>query len=100
MVRELSCDAYSTHSSVLSLSHRYTAITTTKANTAAVVCIVSLRVGQTTFFTSASASRENPRNCWPGALIQATYLGGSGGEAAYAIAVDAAGDAYVTGYTA
>src|SRR4029079_7571447 len=36
--------SYSTHSSVLSLTQRNTAMTTTNANTAAVVCIVSLRV--------------------------------------------------------
>src|SRR5881394_744715 len=36
--------SYSTHSSVLSLTQRNTAITTTNANTAAVVCTVSLRV--------------------------------------------------------
>src|SRR6185503_20868788 len=42
-------NSYRTHSSVLSLTHKKTAITTTKANTAAVVCIVSFRVGQTTF---------------------------------------------------
>jgi hypothetical protein len=33
------------------------------------------------------------------ALIYSTYLGGSGDEAASSIAVDATGDAYVTGYT-
>jgi hypothetical protein len=33
------------------------------------------------------------------ALIYSTYLGGSGDDAAYGIAVDAAGNAYVTGYT-
>ncbi len=34
-----------------------------------------------------------------GALLYLTYLGGSGDDAASAIAVDAAGNAYVTGYT-
>ncbi len=34
------------------------------------------------------------------ALIYSTYLGGVGGSAGYAIAVDAAGCAYVTGYAA
>ena len=33
------------------------------------------------------------------ALIYSTYLGGSGDEAGYGIAVDAAGNAYVTGHT-
>jgi len=33
------------------------------------------------------------------ALAFSTYLGGSGDDAAYAIAADAAGNAYVTGYT-
>src|SRR6185436_7435152 len=48
--------SYRIHSSALSLSHKKTAITTTNANTAAVVCIVSLRVGHTTFFTSYTDS--------------------------------------------
>src|SRR6185295_9884175 len=65
-------NSYRTHSSVLSLTHKKTAITTTKANTAAVVCIVSLRVGQTTFFTSATDSAANTPNCRPGSLNQAT----------------------------
>src|SRR5436190_12127307 len=64
--------SYRIHSSVLSLTHKKTAITTTKANTAAVVCIVSLRLGQTTFFTSATDSAANTANCRPGSLNQAT----------------------------
>src|SRR6185503_5390196 len=64
--------SYSTHSSVLSLIHRNTAITTTNANTAAVVCIVSFRVGHTTFFTSAQDSTAKMRNCLPGWLSHAT----------------------------
>src|SRR5205085_9699390 len=64
--------SYRTHSSVLSLIHRKIAITTTKANTAAVVCIVSLRVGQTTFLTSATDSPANTANWRPGSLNQAT----------------------------
>src|SRR5258708_38521920 len=55
--------SYRTHSSVLSLTHKKTAITTTKANTAAVVCIVSLRLGPTTFFTSAPDPPPNTPNC-------------------------------------
>jgi hypothetical protein len=34
-----------------------------------------------------------------GAVIYSTYLGGSGADAAYGIAIDPAGDAWVTGYT-
>ncbi len=34
-----------------------------------------------------------------GHLVYSTFLGGSGGDAGLGIAVDAAGDAYVTGYT-
>jgi hypothetical protein len=56
----------------LSLTQRKTAITTTKANTAAVVCIVSFRVGHTTFFTSAIDSDANTANCRPGSLNHAT----------------------------
>jgi hypothetical protein len=33
------------------------------------------------------------------ALVYSTYLGGSGSEVGYGIAVDSSGDAYVTGYT-
>ena len=33
-------------------------------------------------------------------LTYSTYLGGSGGDVAYGVAVDSAGDAYVTGVTA
>jgi hypothetical protein len=33
------------------------------------------------------------------ALVYSTYLGGEGDDGAYAVAVDAAGNAYVTGYT-
>ena len=34
-----------------------------------------------------------------GALIYATYMGGSGDDTAYGIAVDSSNDAYITGYT-
>jgi len=33
------------------------------------------------------------------ALVYSTYLGGSGNDMGYAIAVDGAGSAYVTGWT-
>src|SRR2546426_2988458 len=65
-------NSYRTHSNVLSLSHRKIAIATTNANTAAVVCIVSLRVGQTTFLTSSIASPAKIANWRPGSLVQAT----------------------------
>ena len=39
----------------MSVSHRKIAITTTNANTRPVVCTVSLRLGQTTFFVSVIA---------------------------------------------
>ena len=54
----------------MSLTQRNTAITNTKANTAAVVCIVSLRVGHTTFFTSTTASRAQTVNSRPGAVVR------------------------------
>jgi len=41
-------------------------------------------------------SKLNPTGS---ALLYSTYLGGSGGDAGYAVAVDGAGDAYVTGST-
>src|SRR4051812_21765157 len=64
--------SYRTHSSPLSLTQRKTAITTTNAKTAAVVCMVSLRVGHTTFFTSPIDSPANTVNCLPGSESQAT----------------------------
>src|SRR3954449_11191213 len=64
--------SYRTHSSPLSLTQRKTAITTTNAKTAAVVCIVSLRVGHTTFFTSPIDSPANTVNCLPGSESHAT----------------------------
>ena len=34
-----------------------------------------------------------------GALVYATYIGGSGQDVAHRIAVDSSGDVYITGYT-
>ena len=45
---------------------------------------------------AAFITKMNPTGT---ALVYSTYLGGKGGAAGYAIAVDAAGDAYVTGNT-
>jgi uncharacterized protein (TIGR03437 family) len=45
---------------------------------------------------SAFVSKLNPQGK---ALIFSTYLGGTGGDAAYGLAVDSAGDAYVVGET-
>ena len=45
---------------------------TTKANTIAVVCIVSLRVGHDTLPASAHASCANTKNCLPGSESHAT----------------------------
>src|SRR3989475_9618133 len=50
--------SYKTHSSVLSVNHRNKAMMTTKPKTYKVICMVSLRVGQTTFLTSRQASRS------------------------------------------
>ena len=47
-------------------------MTTTKANTIAVVWIVSLRVGHDTFAASCHASCANANNSFPGAVNQAT----------------------------
>jgi len=53
---------------------------------------------QTTFGggTDAFVTKLNPAGIAP--LIYSTYLGGSGNDVGYGIAVDAAGNAYVTGY--
>lgn len=45
---------------------------------------------------SAFVSKLNPQGT---ALIFSTYLGGTGGDAAYGLAVDSAGDAYIVGET-
>jgi len=47
--------------------------------------------GSNAFVTKLNAS---------GSVLYSTYLGGSGGERGYAIAVDESGNAYVTGWTA
>jgi hypothetical protein len=52
--------------------------------------------GAAGFFADAFVSKLNPGGT---ALVYSTYLGGSGDEQAYAIAVDGAGSAYLAGYT-
>src|SRR3989449_3326670 len=47
-------------------------------------------------FFAAFVTRLNPTGA---ALVYSTYLGGTGGEQGFSIAVDAAGNAYVTGNT-
>ncbi len=51
----------------------------------------TLEGGQDAFVTKLNAAGD--------ALVYSTYLGGKLGDLAYGIAVDAAGSAYVTGYT-
>jgi hypothetical protein len=57
-----------------------------------------------TYSSNAFVAKFNPRLSGAGSLIYATYLGGGcengvcGGDGGSGIAVDAAGDAYVTGY--
>jgi hypothetical protein len=46
--------------------------------------------------SDAFVSQLNPTGS---ALVYSTYLGGSGGDLAYGIALDSAGNAYVTGFT-
>ena len=48
-------------------------------------------------FGSAFVSKLNPSGT---ALIFSTYVGGTGGDAAYGLAVDSSGDAYIVGQTA
>ncbi|HVF89450.1 MAG TPA: SBBP repeat-containing protein [Blastocatellia bacterium] len=50
--------------------------------------------GGTQFFGDAYITKMNAAGS---ALVFSTYLGGSGGEIAHAIAIDAAGSAYITG---
>src|SRR5207245_1095487 len=47
-------------------------------------------------FFAAFVTKLNPTGA---ALVYSTYLGGTGGEQGFSIAVDAAGNAYVTGNT-
>jgi hypothetical protein len=49
--------------------------------------------------TSAFVSKIDPTQSGADSLVYSTYLGGSLGESGYAIAVDGAGNAYVTGST-
>jgi Beta-propeller repeat len=51
----------------------------------------NLKGSYTVFVTKLNASGN--------AAVYSTYLGGSGGDNGYSIAVDSAGNAYVTGYT-
>jgi hypothetical protein len=48
------------------------------------------------FYGDAFVSKLNPTGS---ALVYSTYLGGSGANSGYGIAVDSAGNVYVTGYT-
>src|SRR6266480_753734 len=52
--------------------------------------------GGGTFVSDAFVTKLDPTGC---ALVYSTYLGGSGGEAGFGIAVDSAGNAFVTGET-
>lgn len=47
----------------------------------------------------AFVAKINPNIAGVGSLVYSTYLGGAGNEIGYAVAVDAAGSAYVTGST-
>jgi hypothetical protein len=47
----------------------------------------------------AFVAKFNPALSGPASLVYFTYLGGSGGDGGTGIAVDSAGNAYVTGYT-
>src|SRR5207244_11577014 len=51
--------SYNKNSSNLSVPHRKIAMMSTKPKTMAVICIASLRAGQTTFFVSRTASLAN-----------------------------------------
>ncbi len=47
----------------------------------------------------AFVAKLNPAAVGPASLLYSTYLGGAGGDVGDAIAVDSAGNAYVTGFT-
>src|SRR5262249_10952280 len=64
--------SYIRYSRLLSVNHRNTAIAITNPNTAAAVWNDSLRVGQTTFFVSTTASWANTKNTLPGAVVHPT----------------------------
>src|SRR5207247_10517746 len=64
--------SYITYSRLLSVSQRNTAMATTNANTAPVVCSDSLRVGHTTFFVSTTASWANTKKRFPGSVVHPT----------------------------
>jgi len=49
---------------------------------------------------NAFVAKLNPAASGAASLIYSTYLGGTSGDQSYAIAVDASGDAFVTGVTA
>ncbi len=49
---------------------------------------------------TAFVSKINPLASGPSSLVYSTYLGGTGGDFGNGIAADAAGNAYVTGFTA
>jgi hypothetical protein len=52
-----------------------------------------------TYTSNAFFAKINPALSGPASLVYATYLGGSGADAGTGIALDSAGNAYLTGYT-
>jgi hypothetical protein len=50
-------------------------------------------------YSNAVFAKINPALSGPTSLVYATYLGGTGFDAGYGIALDGSGNAYVTGYT-
>src|SRR6185436_7482512 len=64
--------SFTIHASVVSIEKRISAMTITKANTIAVVCIVSFRVGHDTRPASCHASCAKAKNSLPGADNHAT----------------------------